>query len=149
MRGDRARRALVLMLVALGVAAGGCSGDKTAEYKQDAKAIIDPLRGTLASTSERVAAARSLDARIAALDATRQAVDTAAAKLSKLDPPSDAKAQHEAFVRELERFGSDIRAFEHAARAGDSKGAQRSQAQLRADTTRLKDANDALRAKVD
>jgi hypothetical protein len=138
------------MLVALAVVVvAGCGGDKTSEYKQDAKAIIDPLRGTLASTNNRVASARSRSARIAALDKTRQAVDTAAAKLAKLDPPQDAKAQHQAFVRELQRFGSDIRAFERAARAGESKGVARTSTQLKVDATRLEHANDALRAKVD
>jgi hypothetical protein len=136
------------MLIALAVVPG-CGGDKTAEYKQDAKAIIQPLRGTLASTNERVTAAHTLDGRIAAFDETRRAVDTAAAKLGKLDPPSDAKTQHEAFVRELEQFGADIRTFERAARAGASEKAGRTLSQLKVDTVRLNKANDALRAKVD
>ncbi len=145
----RARRVLGVLLVAAAIAVAGCGSDETDQYKEDAKAIIDPLRGTLNSTNERVSAAKNLDQRIAALDETRRALDKAAADLNELDPPEDAKAQHDRFVKELERFAGDIRAFEKAARKNDTKGVRESLDKLRTDTARLKQANNALKAKVD
>src|SRR4051794_34295955 len=97
---DRARRVVGVLLVAVAVAVGGCSSQKD-EYKQDARAIINPLREKLNTTSERVSGARSLKQRIMALDEPRRALDPAPAKLEKLAPPADAQTEHEAFVKRL------------------------------------------------
>jgi uncharacterized protein involved in exopolysaccharide biosynthesis len=145
---DRARRVVGVLLVAVAVAVGGCSSQKD-EYKKDARAIINPLRETLNTTNQRVAAAQDLKQRIAALDTTRSALDTAAAKLEKLDPPAEAKTEHDAFVKRLHQFASDIRGFERAANGNDPKAVRASLNALRGDTARLKQANDALKAKVD
>jgi predicted nucleic acid-binding Zn-ribbon protein len=150
---DRARRVVGVALVAVAVAIGGCGGgsdgDKTGEYKEDAKAIIGPLRGKLNSTNERVGAATNLNQRLAALEETRKALDTAASKMKELDPPDDATPEHDKFIAALERFAADIRAFETASRDNDRSGIKESLSALRTDTAQLKQANDALKAKVD
>src|SRR3954453_5304198 len=104
---DRVRRVAGVVPRAVAVALGGCGDSETDRYKADVKAAIQPLRTTLDSTNERVAAARNLRERVAALDKTGRALDTAAAKLEKLDPPEDAKAEHDDFVAQLHRFARD------------------------------------------
>jgi hypothetical protein len=146
---DRARRAAGALLVAVAVAFGGCGQSEKDKYKDDVQAAIKPLRSTLDSTNERVAAAQNLKERIAALDTTRQALDSAAAKLEKLDPPADAKLEHGNFVAQLHRFASDIRRFERAANGNQPRAVRQSLDAMRADTARLKEANDALKTKVD
>jgi hypothetical protein len=148
MTAHRARRVLGLLLVATVVAFGGCGADEKAEYKEDAKAIIDPLRKTLNTTNERVGAASSQRERTAELAKTRRAVETAADKLEKLDPPAEAQTEHDNFVAQLHRFAKDIRAFERAAQGDDRRAVRRALVKLRADTARLKAANDALKEKV-
>jgi DNA repair exonuclease SbcCD ATPase subunit len=148
MTSDRVRRVAGVLLVAVVVALGGCGQSETDKYKEDVQAAIKPLRSTLDSTNERVAAAQSLKERIAELDKTRRALDAAAAKLEKLDPPADAKAEHDNFVEQLHRFAADIRRFAKAANGDRPLAVRRALGALRLDTARLKDANDALKAKV-
>ena len=146
---DRARRVAGVVLVAIAVAVGGCGNSEKDQYKQDAKAIIEPLRSTLNSTNERVAAAHSLKGRIAALDTTRRALDTAATKLGKLDPPADAKAAHENFIRELQKLAADIRGYARAANGTNPAAVRRALDAMRSDTAGLQAAITALRDKVD
>jgi len=146
---DRARRVAGLVLVALAVALGGCGDSAEDQYKEDAQAIIDPMRATLNSTNERVAAAQNLQQRIAALDKTRRALDTAARKLGRLDPPEDAKAAHQNFIRELRKLAGDIRAYARAANGNAPRAVRRSLDAMRSDTAGLKAAITALKDKVD
>jgi DNA polymerase II large subunit len=146
---DRVRRVAGLVLVAVAVALGGCGDSETDRYKADVKAVIEPLRATRDSTNKRVAAARNLQERIAALDETRRALETAAAKLETLDPPEDAKAEHDNFVTQLRRSARDIRRFERAANGQRPRAVRQSLDALRTDTARLREANDALKEKVD
>src|SRR3954463_14669345 len=146
---DRARRGVGGLLVALAVALVGCGKSAEDRYKEDARAIIDPMRRALNSTNERVAAAHSLRQRIAALGVTRRALDTAAKKLGKLEPPPDAKAAHDNFIRELEKLAGDIRAYARAASGDNPRAVRRSLDEMRADTSGLQAAIAALREKVD
>jgi hypothetical protein len=143
-----ARRVLWVLLVVAAVALPACGSSDTDNYKKDAKAIIDPLRGTINSTDQRISAQTSDQGKIAELDKTRKAVDEAATKLEALKPPGDAKAEHEGFVKQLHLFAADIKAVETAAQAKDQAGAKQALAKLQTDTQALKQANDALKAKV-
>src|SRR4051812_10302243 len=145
---DGMRRVLGVLLVAVAFAAGGCGDDQTAKYRDDVKAALGPLRATFATTKERTAAAHSLKQRIAALDQGRRALETAAAKLEKLDPPADARVEHDDFVRQLPRYADDIRRFERAANDNDPPAVKRALDALRSDPAHLKRATDALKAKI-
>jgi hypothetical protein len=143
-----ARRVLWVLLVVAAVALPACGSSDTDNYKKDAKAIIDPLRGTINSTDQRISAQTSDQGKIAELDKTRKAVDEAATKLEGLKPPGDAKTEHQEFVKQLHLFAADIKAVETAAQAKDQAGAKQALAKLQTDTQALKQANDALKAKV-
>jgi hypothetical protein len=143
-----ARRVLWVLLVVAAVALPACGSSDNDTYKKDAKAIIEPLRGTINSTDQRITAQSSDQGKIAELDKTRKAVDQAATKLEGLNPPSDAKAEHQAFVKQLHLFAADIKAVETAAQRKDQAGAKQALAKLQSDTLALKKANDALKAKV-
>src|SRR5215212_3199228 len=105
MTADRVRRMLGVLMVALALVGAGCGEDSaTAEYKADAKAIIDTLREDLASSSKRAAAATSDTARIRAFAGRRKAAASAAASLHKLEPPRIAEHEHDNFVIALRRY---------------------------------------------
>ena len=150
MTAHRARRVLGLMLAIVALVAGGCGGSDTkADYKKDAKAIIDPLRETLNSSNARVGAATSDRARIRELDQTRRAVATAARELDELKPPKSAEVEHDNFVISLRKFAKDIQAVERAIQDNDQRAARRAVARLRRSAAEVKQANDELKAKVD
>ena len=143
--------ALLLLLLMCGLVLAACGGkseaDKTADYKKDARAIADEAKNSLQSLNSRLAG-KSDAQQLQEIDKTRQEVVSAADRLSKLDPPDSARAEHDKFVAALRKFGEDIKPIEDAARAKDKAAAQKSLQQLQSDATALKTASDSLDAKL-
>jgi hypothetical protein len=148
MKLHRARRACGLILVALAVALTACGSSDKDNYKKDAKAIIDPLKTTFNDLDAKVNSSASQDQKLAQIESARKEIDTAANKLDKLDPPSDIKTAHDNFVNELHTFADDFGAIESAVKSKDQNAGKTAAAKLQADAAKLKQANDALEAKV-
>ena len=138
---------LMLCAVALGACGGDSAADQKADYKKDAKAILDDAKTSLQSLQTRVAG-KSADQQLQELARTRQEVVSAADRLEKLDPPDDVKPEHEKFVAALRKFGEDFSSVEAAGKAKDKAAAQKAVSQLQTDAAQLQSASSALEAKL-
>ncbi len=144
----------LLLLMVAAVVVAGCGGgggksqaDQTAQYKKDAKTILNQAKASLESLQTRVAGKSTAQA-LQELAKTREDVIGAADRLDKLNPPADVKAEHDKFVTALRTFGQDFQPVEAAGKAKDKAAAQQALQKLQADATQLKTASDALEAKL-
>ena len=141
----------LLLLMLCAVVLGGCGGksdaQQKADYKKEAKAIIDQAKTSLTSLQARVAG-KSADQQLQELAKTRQEIVSAADRLDKLNPPSGVQTQHDQFVAALRKFGQDFQKVEAAGKARDKQAAQQALAQLQTDAAQLGQASNALEAKL-
>jgi cytochrome c556 len=141
----------LLLLLSCALLLGACGGssgnDQKAEYQKAAKPILQEAKSSLESLSSRVQG-KTADQQLQELARTRQEVVSAADRLSKLDPPSDVKQQHDNFVAALRKFGQDFEPVEQAGKARDKAAAKKALANLQTDAVQLKSASDALDTKL-
>jgi poly-D-alanine transfer protein DltD len=138
---------LMLCAVALGACGGNSSADNKAQYKKEAKAIIDQAKGSLQTLQSRVSG-KTADQQLQELAKTRQEVVSAADRLAKLTPPAGVKAEHDTFVAALRTFGQDFQKVEAAGKARNKQAAQQALTQLQTDAGQLGQASNALEAKL-
>lgn len=149
MKMHRARYAIGLMIAAAALVLSACGTSDKDKYKTDASKIINPLNDQITAAAPKISAASTPQAFVTAVEGMRKSVAGAATKLDKLDPPGSVKKEHDTFVQQLQTFGGDLQTAEDAAQSKDKAKLQAVGGKLKQDASTLKQANDALKAKVE
>jgi hypothetical protein len=126
--------AVVLVLLV----AAGCGGSDNS-FTDDYNEAVRPLSRLEQGMGSQP---REFDRLARRTEATRQ-------NLENLDPPDEAQDEFDAFLAQLDRVTSDLKAVASAARSHDVAEQRQAAAQLVRSSTKVQQAETALKAAVD
>jgi len=113
--------ALVLVLLAAGCGGSG-GGTSKEEYSKDLAQAGQTLQRTLSEIVTQSGSSSSTQATGVRLEQGAKALDDAADRFDKIDPPSEAKGAHAMLVAGLHELAKVFRRGAAAARKNDTKG---------------------------
>lgn len=141
--------ALVSALVVAAPTLAACGDDKADKYNEEGKKVVDQFQKDVQAAQTNLQAQQEPEGVAAGIDQMRAAFEKAANGLSELDPPEDAKANHDKFVSQLRSFGPDFETLSSAARENDQQAVQEVQASFQTKLADLQQTADALKKQLD
>jgi len=132
----RRRVLLAAALVAASLVVAACGDEKTDTYNAEGEKVVDRFQKDLRAAQAELQNQTEPEGVARGIEQMRSAFAEAADGLSRLDPPGDAKADHDKFVGQLRAFGPELDRFAKAVREQDSETIGEVQAVF---TTRLKE----------
>jgi hypothetical protein len=120
------RRPLVLLAMIVALVAAGCGGNggsstsSREDYGQQLALAGQTLQKTFGDIADQAGSSTSSKQIGDRLDKGAAALDDAAAKFAKIDPPDDAKAANQKFVEGFKELADVFRKAADAARTNDA-----------------------------
>jgi hypothetical protein len=134
-RGMKLTSAAVVLVLLMAAGCGGSDSSFTDDYNEAVRPLSRLQQGMGSQPREFDRLARGTEA-------TRQ-------NLEKLDPPDDAQDEFDAFLAQLDRVTADLKAVATAERSHDVAEQREAAAQLVRSSTRVQQAESALKAAVE
>ena len=125
----------VVLVLLMAAGCGGSDGSFTDDYN-DAVRPLSRLQQGMGSKPRE-------------FDRLARGTEAAHQNLEKLDPPDDAQDEYDAFLAQLDRVTADLKAVATAERTHDVSDQRRAAAQLVRSSTRVQQAETALKAAVE
>ena len=139
-------RLLAAALFAAALVAAGCGGS---DYKGKVEDAAKEFKKTSEDAGAELRAAKNKQQFADGVEKFQGAVKTFNGKLSKLDPPSDAKAAQDRLISVLNTFSDDVGAVRDALNKGDVSRIQTLQGKVVSDVGAVQSAAKELQDKAD
>jgi hypothetical protein len=142
---SRKLKLTVAALCASAVLAAGCGGGG---YKDDVKSAAQDFKKSVQSTAAEIRAATTKQQYSAGVTKFQAAIKQFNDRISKLKPPSGAKAAQANLISVLNTFSTDLGTIKDAVNKGDIQKVRALQAKFSADTTAVESAGRELENKA-
>jgi hypothetical protein len=143
------RKLALLAALVLAVPTLAACGDEQADkYNEEGKKVVEQFQKDVQAAQANLQAQREPQGVADGIEQMRAAFDKAADGLSELDPPDDAKANHDKFVGQLRSFGPDFDRLATAAREEDEETIQGIQVSFQTKLAELQKTADALKKQL-
>lgn len=132
-------------LCAAAVLVAGCGGDG---YKDKVKDAAQDFKKSVQGTSAEIRAAKSKTEYSAGVTKFQAAIKEFNDRVSKLDPPSGAKAAQDRLISVLNTFSQDLETIKDAVNKGDIEKVRELQAKFATDVNEVQAAGKELEDKA-
>jgi outer membrane murein-binding lipoprotein Lpp len=132
-------------LCAAAVLVAGCGGN---DYKDSVKSAAQDFKKSVQGTSAEIRGATSKQEYAAGVTKFQAAIKQFNDRVSKLNPPSGAKAAQDRLISVLNTFSADLETIKNAVNKGDIEKVRQLQAKFAADVNEVQSAGKELENKA-